>query len=243
MEVEVYKRWDEENQKHWWFEGRKKIIYSILKNNIRKNDLKILDFGCGVGVNTKMLTEFGDVTCFDPSPEAIKFLKRKFNNDKKVLVEDNLDNCSEKFDLIIAADVVEHIENDNEEIIKLHKLLKSDGLFFATVPAYQFLFSIKDIKLHHKRRYNLFNFKKLISPFFNKIKISYYNFFLFLPISLVIIYYKFLRKDFIDKVEKKPNKIINFLFYKIFSYESFLLNKVNFPFGISIIFLGKKRIK
>ena len=243
MEVEVYKRWDEENQKHWWFEGRKKIIYSILKNNIRKNDLKILDFGCGVGVNTKMLTEFGDVTCFDPSPEAIKFLKRKFNNDKKVLVEDSLDNCSEKFDLIIAADVVEHIENDNEEIIKLHKLLKSDGLFFATVPAYQFLFSIKDIKLHHKRRYNLFNFKKLISPFFNKIKISYYNFFLFLPISLAIIYYKFLRKDFIDKVEKKPNKIINFLFYKIFSYESFLLNKVNFPFGISIIFLGKKRIE
>ncbi len=243
MEVEVYKRWDEENQKHWWFEGRKKIIYSILKNNIRKNDLKILDFGCGVGVNTKMLTEFGDVTCFDPSPEAIKFLKRKFNNDKKVLVEDNLDNCSEQFDLIIAADVVEHIENDKEEIIKLHKLLKSDGLFFATVPAYQFLFSIKDIKLHHKRRYNLFNFKKLISPFFNKIKISYYNFFLFLPISLAIIYYKFLRKDFIDKVEKKPNKIINFLFYKIFSYESSLLNKVNFPFGISIIFLGKKRIE
>tara|TARA_Y100000996_G_C22536531_1_gene648461 strand:+ start:1027 stop:1758 length:732 start_codon:yes stop_codon:yes gene_type:complete len=243
MEVEVYKRWDEENQKHWWFEGRKKIIYSILKNNIRKNDLKILDFGCGVGVNTKMLSEFGDVTCFDPSPEAIKFLKRKFNNDKKVLVEDNLDNCSEQFDLIIAADVVEHIENDKEEIIKLHKLLKSDGLFFATVPAYQFLFSIKDIKLHHKRRYNLFNFKKLISPFFNKIKISYYNFFLFLPISLAIIYYKFLRKDFIDKVEKKPNKIINFLFYKIFSYESSLLNKVNFPFGISIIFLGKKRIE
>ena len=243
MEVEVYKRWDEENQKHWWFEGRKKIIYSILKNNIRKNDLKILDFGCGVGVNTKMLSEFGDVTCFDPSPEAIKFLKRKFNNDKKVLVEDNLDNCSEQFDLIIAADVVEHIENDKEEIIKLHKLLKSDGLFFATVPAYQFLFSIKDIKLHHKRRYNLFNFKKLISPFFNKIKISYYNFFLFLPISLAIIYYKFLRKDFIDKAEKKPNKIINFLFYKIFSYESSLLNKVNFPFGISIIFLGKKRIE
>ena len=168
-----------------------------------------------------------------------EFSKAIKDSGAKIIV---LDNCSEQFDLIIAADVVEHIENDKEEIIKLHKLLKSDGLFFATVPAYQFLFSIKDIKLHHKRRYNLFNFKKLISPFFNKIKISYYNFFLFLPISLAIIYYKFLRKDFIDKVEKKPNKIINFLFYKIFSYESSLLNKVNFPFGISIIFLGKKRI-
>ena len=103
------------------------------------------------------------------------------------------------------------------------------------------MFSTKDIKLHHKRRYNLLNFKNLISPFFNKIKLSYYNFFLFLPISLGIIYYKLLKKDFIDTVEKKPNKLLNYLFYKIFVFESFFLNKINLPFGISIIFLGKKK--
>ena len=241
MEAEVYKRQDKEHEKHWWFEGKKNIIFSILKKNISKNDLKILDFGCGVGINTKMLSEFGNVTCFDQSSEAIKYLKKKFNNDQKILVENNLENCNELFDLIVASDVLEHIENDEKEIEKLHKLLKPNGFFLATVPAYQFLFSVKDIKLHHKRRYNLPNFKNLISPFFNKIKLSYYNFFLFLPITLGIIYYKLLKKDFIDAVEKKPNKLLNYLFYKIFTSEGIFLNKVNYPCGISIIFLGQKR--
>jgi len=241
MEAEVYKRQDKEHAKHWWFEGKKNIIFSILKKNISRNDLKILDFGCGVGINTKMLSEFGSVTCFDQSSEAIKYLKKKFNNDQKILVENNLENCNELFDLIVASDVLEHIENDEKEIKKLHKLLKPNGFFLATVPAYQFLFSVKDIKLHHKRRYNLSNFKNLILPFFNKIKLSYYNFFLFLPITLGIIYYKLLKNDFIDKVEKKPNKLLNYLFYKIFTSEGIFLNKINYPCGISIIFLGKKK--
>ena len=241
MEIEVYKRQDEENENHWWFEGKKNIIFSILKKNTNRNNLKILDFGCGVGINTKMLSNFGNVTCFDQSTEAIKYLKKKFNNSEKISIEDSLENCNGLFDLIIASEVLEHIEDDEKEIKKLHKLLKPDGLFLATVPAYQFLFSIKDVKLHHKRRYTLLNFNSLIFPFFYKKKLSYYNFFLFLPIVLGIFYYKLFKIDFIDKVERKPNKLLNYLFSKIFKFEGFFINKINYPFGISIIFLGKKK--
>ena len=102
-------------------------------------------------------------------------------------------------------------------------------------------FSIKDVKLQHKRRYTLLNFNSLIFPFFYKKKLSYYNFFLFLPIVLGIFYYKLFKIDFIDKVERKPNKLLNYLFYKIFKFEGFFINKINYPFGISIIFLGKKK--
>jgi len=241
MEIEVYKRQDEENENHWWFEGKKNIIFSILKKNTNRNNLKILDFGCGVGINTKMLSDFGNVTCFDQSAEAIKYLKKKFNNNEKISIEDSLENCNGLFDLIIASEVLEHIEDDEKEIKKLHKLLKPDGLFLATVPAYQFLFSIKDVKLQHKRRYTLLNFNSLIFPFFYKKKLSYYNFFLFLPIVLGIFYYKLFKIDFIDKAERKPNKLLNYLFYKIFKFEGFFINKINYPFGISIIFLGKKK--
>ena len=241
MEIAVYKRQEEEHENHWWFEGKKNIIFSILKKNINRNDLKILDFGCGVGINTKMLSHFGDVVCFDQSSEAIGYLKKKFSNNKKVFIKDNLQNCEGLFDLVIASEVIEHIEDDKNQVQKLHKLLKPNGLFLATVPAYQFLFSIKDVRLHHKRRYNLLNFGELILPFFYKIKLSYYNFFLFVPITLGIFYYKLFKIYFIDKVEKKPNKLLNFLFYKIFKSESFFLNNINYPFGISIIFFGKKK--
>lgn len=241
MEIDAYKLHYTENENHWWFEGKKNIILSILKKNINRNNFKILDFGCGVGVNTKMLSDFGEVTCFDESPEAIKYLKKKFINNKKISVVNNLENCDELFDLIIAADVIEHIENDEREIKKIHKMLKPNGLFLATVPAYQFLFSKKDIKLQHKRRYNILNFDNLISPFFYKIKLSYYNFFLFVPIALGISFYKLFKIDFTDNVVKKPNKLLNYLFYKIFVFEKFFLNKMNFPCGISLIFIGKKK--
>ena len=31
MEIDVYKRQDEEHENHWYFEGKKNIILSILK--------------------------------------------------------------------------------------------------------------------------------------------------------------------------------------------------------------------
>jgi hypothetical protein len=48
--------------------------------------------------------------------------------------------------------------------------------------------------------------------------------------------------NFIEKVEKKPNFLINKLVFFLFMFESFLINKVDFPFGISLLFFGKKKI-
>jgi hypothetical protein len=48
--------------------------------------------------------------------------------------------------------------------------------------------------------------------------------------------------NFIEKVEKRPNFLINKLAFYFFVFESFLINKVNLPFGISLLFFGKKKI-
>ena len=75
------------------------------------------------------------------------------------------------------------------------------------------------------------------------LKITYFNFFLFLPISIILIFFKFLNYDFIKKVEKKPNVFINYILNFIFSLESRFINFINFPFGISIIGLFEKNDK
>ena len=111
-----------------------------------------------------------------------------------------------------------------------------------TVPAFDFLFSNKDKVLLHYRRYTKKNIKKIISKYFNITKLSYYNFFLFIPIVISIICLKIFRVSFIDYVEKKPNIILNSILFQIFNSEKFLLNFLNFPFGISLIALAKKKI-
>jgi hypothetical protein len=124
----------------------------------------------------------------------------------------------------------------------LSELLNKNGQILITVPAFDFLFSNKDKVLRHYRRYNKKNIKKIISKYFNITKLSYYNFFLFIPLAIYIICSKIFRVNFIDFVEKKPNIILNSILFQIFHSEKFLLNFLNFPFGLSLIVLAKKKI-
>ena len=239
MDKSVYKRQFEENKNHWWFESRKKIVQNILKKNIKKKKIKILDFGCGVGINLEMLSKFGDLTAYDDNKIVLKFIKKKFFN-RKIRFTNTLSD-KKKYDLIIAMDVIEHINDDKKIVEKLNKKLLKNGKILITVPAYNFLFTTKDKILHHKRRYSKKSILNILKPNFKKIKCSYYNFFLAPLIIPTLLFYKIFNIEFIDKVEKKGNNLLNYLFKKIFSSERYILNNINFPFGISIIYLGRKK--
>ena len=94
--------------------------------------------------------------------------------------------------------------------------------------------------LHHFRRYNKKTLQNILPDNIEIEKISYFNFFLFFPIAIAILFLKFFKIQFIDSVERTPNKLINYLMYKIFSFEKKFLNFMNFPFGLSIILFVKK---
>jgi SAM-dependent methyltransferase len=241
MKTDTYKRQYHQNKNHWWFEGKKIILRKILKKNLI-NTKKILDYGCGVGINLSMLSEFGKVYYYEKNKLAINYVKKKYFNKKIFVNVTRLFKFKKKFDLIIAADVIEHIKNDRKVIFKLSNLLKKDGHILITVPAFQNLFSSKDISLMHYRRYNKETLHKLLDKHFHIIKFTYFNFILFLPIAIVIFFFKIINVNFIEKVEKRPNFLINKLAFFFFVFESFLINKVNFPFGISLLFFGKKKI-
>ena len=239
MERNVYIRQYNQNKNHWWFEGRKLILSAILKKYVNKKKL-ILDYGCGVGINLGMLSKFGKVFYYDKSRLAINYVKKKYSNKNIFKNINKLYEYKKKFDLIVATDVIEHIKNDKKEIIKISYLLKKDGYLLITVPAFQSLYSSKDKSLKHYRRYNKESLRNLLNKHFHEIKFTYFNFILFLPISILILFFKITKISFINSVEKKPNFFINKLAFFLFAFESFLINKIKFPFGISLLFFGKK---
>jgi len=237
MKPEVYRRHIENFSNHWGFRARKNIIEESIKNFIKKKKLKILDFGSGSGVNIKMLSSFGTVTIYEPENNTFGYLKRKYKNSKSVKFAKILGN--KKFDLIVAADVIEHIKNDKQIVTKLSKNLNKNGFVLATVPAFNFLFSKKDLDLHHYRRYSIKEFKNLFKKF-DIIKLSYFNFILFLPIAITILILKLVKINFIEEVENKPLNLFNNLFYLLFNLEKKILKYFDLPFGISIIGIFKK---
>ena len=237
MKNEVYLRHIENYRDHWWFQSRKNIIEKIIKKNTKKKKLKILDFGSGSGVNLSMLSKYGHVSIFETHKETQKYLKNLYKGTKFQVI--NSLN-THKFDLILMADVLEHIKNDKKQIKLLFKKLKKNGKILLTVPAFKSLFTHKDIILGHYRRYNIREIKEIFNKF-KVLKLTYFNFFLFIPIALSLIFFKILKSNFIDSVEKKPNYIINFIMFIIFNAESKVINIFNFPFGISILGLFEKK--
>ena len=241
MDPKIYKLHKENEQEHWWYKGRREILSSIISNFIYKDKkIKILDFGAGSGTNISMLTDYGEVHVYEKDKNTVSYLKKKFENFSNVFVLDELDE-NVLFDLVIASDVIEHIENDSEIIKTLSKSLKINGNILITVPAFNSLYTERDKILGHYRRYNYRTIKQITKNNFQIIKLSYYNFFLFfLSLLLLVLIKVFKVKSLIFSPEKTPNTFLNNIFYKIFSFEKFLLKYINFPFGVSIIYLAKK---
>ena len=238
MREDVYKRHIDNFKKHWWFQARKNIIENSIKKFIRTKKINILDYGAGSGVNLIMLSNFGSVSIYEPHKKTKSYLKNVYKK-KKFTYLNSIKN--KKFDLIILADVLEHIKKDYKIIKILERNLKKNGKILITVPAYQTLFTHKDTVLGHYRRYNVNLILKIFKNF-TVIKLSYFNFFLFIPLSISLILLKvFNIKNFIDGVEKKPNLLINSVLYLIFNFESKIINYLNFPFGISILGIFQKR--
>ena len=237
MRKEVYKRHIENFDNHWWFQGRKHVIEKVREKIFKKKKLKILDFGAGSGVNLSMLSRFGKVNIYEPHKKTQKFLRKKYSGKKFNILTKLKKN---KYDLILLTDVLEHIKKDKKKIKKLSKNLKKEGKIFITVPAFHCLFTNKDVVLGHYRRYSISQIKRIFKNFKIK-KLSYFNFFLFLPISISLILLKFLKTDFIDSVEKKPNIILNKILYLIFNLESKIINIFDFPIGVAILGVFEKK--
>jgi SAM-dependent methyltransferase len=59
-----------------------------------------------------------------------------------------------QFDILLALDVIEHVEDDDKFLRTLLDHAAPDALLVVTVPAYQGLFSKHDVYLGHYRRYS-----------------------------------------------------------------------------------------
>jgi 2-polyprenyl-3-methyl-5-hydroxy-6-metoxy-1,4-benzoquinol methylase len=77
----------------------------------------------------------------------------------------------------------------------------------------------------------------------NYVRKKYSNKIFFININKLSIYKKkfdlIVATDVIEHI-KNDKKEINKLAFLLFAFESFLINKIKFPFGISLLFFGKK---
>lgn len=241
METVEYKKIAEFEKTYWWHKGKLYLLDSLLASVLKKLKARtsILEIGCGTGITLQALEKWGDVTGLDVSEEALSYcknlgLKKLIHGDLSAI---DLGKYRKSFDLVVALDVLEHIQDDVSVIKKVKTLLTEDGVFLINVPAHKFLWSEHDEALHHKRRYKMNELvRKLEDAGFNIIKKSYFVAAPFIGIAAFRLWNNFFGKSVYAKSSyiTLPN-VINTLLIKWLEFEAFLVTTVGIPMGTTIV--------
>jgi 2-polyprenyl-3-methyl-5-hydroxy-6-metoxy-1,4-benzoquinol methylase len=114
-----------------YFSGIRNDIIEL----IQCNNCNILEIGCGEGNTLVELKKQGkakfivgiDIVDLNQSSKLDKFILADIEND-------NIDLPEEYFDIIICADVLEHLKDPWSVLRKIRKFLKPNGILLASIP-------------------------------------------------------------------------------------------------------------
>lgn len=148
--------------RHPWERARLSFLRAILAENGRLGSRRVLDVGSGdawfATTLAGNLPAGARFVCVDAEyrPEVVGAL------DLPPAIEPRTELPDGDFDLILALDVAEHVEDDLAFLRALRARAAPDGCLLFTVPAWPVLFSDHDRALGHHRRYTHASARKLL---------------------------------------------------------------------------------
>lgn len=244
MQKNIYEDYRLQEETHWWFIGRQKIIAQLLgREPIPRHIERALDIGCGTGFCTALVSAIADsVTCVEMADEMVELLKQK--NNKLEIIQGGWPDVAvdHTFNLVTLFDSLEHIEDERAALRKIESVLKPGGIAMITVPAFMFLWSEHDEINQHKRRYTKESMRAAISAStgLTILRLSYFNALFFAPIAIIR-----LLKNALGVRTKESDiialpRMLNGTLAWLFGLEGILLRWINLPVGTSLLCIAQK---
>ena len=231
-EFELHARIEDE---HWWFRARREIIDGLIDRYApQAPGSRLLEVGCGTGGNLRYFAGKYQVSGMELDATAATIARATtrceiLTKDICALTSDDAGHP----DLIVLADVLEHIDDDRAALTAAVNLLSSGGVLIITVPADPRLWSAHDVALGHHRRYTFSSLAQLTDAQpVRRVFTSAFNTLLYPVVRLV----RAVNRDGGEASDlKQHSRLANALLYRIFVTELALLKRRAFTTGCSLI--------
>ena len=198
----------------------------------------ILEIGSGRGTYSKKIIADhprSKIILSDIDPTYLKQLASRFHGEKIKVMKIDLSKRfnAPKVDCIVALNVLEHIENDEQALKNIYQILNPKGRFIMLVPAHTQLYGSIDKAAGHYRRYDHTSLILKASKAEFRIKSVWY--FNFLSIFAWYLNCKILRRK---TVSTKAMRIFDVIIPVLKPFERIILRK---RIGLSLIAVLEKQ--
>jgi SAM-dependent methyltransferase len=154
MELQYELQTHRAEDRHWWYQGRRRVIQRTIERLGLPAGARILDAGCGSGRNMLELAAHGAVTGIELSTPSAELARARDIGEVLEGSVTDMPFADRSFDLCVCLDVIEHLADDVGALAELRRVTAPGGALLVTVPAYQWLWSGHDEINHHHRRYS-----------------------------------------------------------------------------------------
>jgi len=239
----------EVEEAHWWYRALHHRVLDSIRKCFQKDDITILDAGCGTGGLMRFLQGHGyrNISGFDLSPYAVEICRERRLPSVKLGDILKIDEIFQgPFDVIVSNDVLCYF-NEREIVSladKILRRLKPGGVFMGNLPAFKAFGGIHDISVGIKMRYTKKQFLDLFDPeSFENISVDFWPFllspFVFLVRSVQRIKLRLNPDLEIRSDIDMPNAIVNGLLFRLIALENKVFRKK--PWASSMFIILRKK--
>ncbi len=135
--------------------------------------LRVLDLACGTGYGTAILGEVAaQATGLDISSAAIREARKRYGSDRvKYVIGDCFDLPFEadSFDVVVANEMIEHVEDHPALLAEVRRVLVDKGLFLVSTPNKPVYNRYKPPNTYHVAEMEIPEFRKLLTDRFKHV--------------------------------------------------------------------------
>jgi SAM-dependent methyltransferase len=245
MEKAEYELMNAVEDRMWWYQGVHANALALYRLHRRRtpDDGLALDAGCGTGgLLGKLAGAPGipPVVGLDYANRAAELARAKTGRPVVVGSVNALPFADASLTAIFSMDVLCHRAADHQVALReAQRCLKNGGTLVINLPAYQWMHSSHDVRVHNARRFTRREIVALLrTAGFAEVHASYWNMFLF-PLMM-------LRRKLVPTSDKSDVQLypapIEAIFRGILGFERALMRLgFRLPFGGSIIAVATKQ--
>jgi SAM-dependent methyltransferase len=236
--------------RHFWFRGFRAFVTPLIQTaGAGRNDVRILDCGCGTGANVEWLSKFGRAYGFDLEETGLRLGREAGRTRLARASVTAVPFPSGAFDIVTSFDVIYSLEDPDERtaLAEMFRLLKPGGYAIVNVAAMEVLRGDHSVLSHEIRRYDRDGLRsRLTAAGFGIVRLTYTNSLLSLPLMVTRTLQR--RRGLRDEQHAQheisvPPAPLNTLLTGVLWAESLWLRAFDAPFGSSLLCLAQKPLR